>query len=176
MDLRNEAMLMLEKRGAVLETARAVSRILRDNKVPGAVIGGVAVVLHGHVRTTRDVDVLIQQPLDSMRPLLEAHSFEFHPANREFTLEGVPVYLVPQSMVTPQPTEFVEIEQITTLRLPDLISIKLHSGSKNIARAQDIADVVGLIRQHNLAAAFASQIDPPMRNEFRKLVKAVRKS
>jgi predicted nucleotidyltransferase len=52
---------MLEKRGAVLETARRVSHLLRDNKINGAIIGGVAVVLHGHVRTTKDVDVFINE-------------------------------------------------------------------------------------------------------------------
>src|SRR5207253_874843 len=67
MDLRHEALLMLDKRGAVLETARTISRIMRQHHVPGAIIGGVAVVLHGHVRTTKDVDVLVQQPLEQVR-------------------------------------------------------------------------------------------------------------
>ena len=84
------------------------------------------------------------------------------------------MHLVPEEMVTPSPTEFVEIEQITTLRLADLISVKLHSGTKHIARAQDLADVIGLIKQHKLRNQFASLIDRPMRSEFRKLVKAVR--
>jgi len=44
MNLRNEAMLMLEKRGAVMETAVKVSRILKKHDIDGAVIGGVAVV------------------------------------------------------------------------------------------------------------------------------------
>src|SRR3954468_16989039 len=141
MDLRNEAMLMLDKRGAVMETARTISRVLREHKIRGAVIGGVAVVLHGHVRTTKDVDVLIQQPLEPLREILTAEGFDLDSAKREFLLDAVPVHLVPQDMVTPSPTQFIEIEQITTLRLADLISIKLHSGTKNIARAQDLADV-----------------------------------
>ena len=55
MDLRHEAMLMLDNRGAVLETARTISRIMREHGVPGAIIGGVAVVLHGHVRGLKPV-------------------------------------------------------------------------------------------------------------------------
>jgi len=43
MNLRNEAMLMLEKRGAVMETAVKVSRILKKRDIDGAIIGGVAV-------------------------------------------------------------------------------------------------------------------------------------
>jgi hypothetical protein len=70
-NLRHEAMLMLDKRGAVIETAKVIPRLLRDNQIPGAIIGGVAVVLHGHIRTTRGVDELIQQPLKSIRPIME---------------------------------------------------------------------------------------------------------
>lgn len=165
---------MLEKRGGVMETARSLSRLMREKHIRGAVIGGVAVVLHGHIRTTRDVDILVQQPLEDLRPLLESHGLTFDPVKREFTHEGVPVHLVPQEMVRPEPKEFIELEQITTLRLADLISAKLHSGTKNIARAQDLADVIGLIRHNSLTSTFASQVDRPMRGEFRKLAKAVR--
>jgi hypothetical protein len=42
-----------------LETIRAALRWLRSEKVPGVVIGGVAVVLHGYPRFTRDLDVLV---------------------------------------------------------------------------------------------------------------------
>jgi predicted nucleotidyltransferase len=59
--LPDEALLMLEGRGAVLETARHVSRILLAQHVPGAVIGGVSVTLHGHVRATSDVDVYVPE-------------------------------------------------------------------------------------------------------------------
>src|SRR4051812_19759845 len=112
MDLRNEAMLMLEKRGAVMETARAVSRLMRRHQMHGAIIGGVAVVLHGHVRTTKDVDVLVQQPLEQMRATLEQEGFTFDPQRREFSHEGVPVHLVPREMVRPEPKDFVELEEI----------------------------------------------------------------
>ena len=164
---------MLDKRGAVMETARTISRLLRENHIRGAIIGGVAVVLHGYVRTTKDVDVLVQQPLEDLRAVLEREGLRFDASRREFSNEGVPVHLVPQEMVRPEPKHFVELEEITTLRLADLISTKLHTGTKSVTRAQDIADVIGLIRHHKLTATFASQIDRPMRVEFRKLLKAV---
>ena len=164
---------MLEKRGTVLDTARTVSRLLRDHNVKGAVIGGIAVVLHGHVRTTKDVDVLVRQPTEDFSRVLTAAGASFDPARREFTLDGVPIHLVPESMAVPSPGEPIELDGVTTLTLPDLINLKLRSGIKNLARAQDIADVVGLIRHHRLTTAFASQIDKPLRAEFRKLVKAV---
>jgi hypothetical protein len=55
--IREEALLILRGRGAILDTAREVSAVLRAQGIEGGVIGGVAVVLHGHVPTTVDVDV-----------------------------------------------------------------------------------------------------------------------
>ncbi len=174
MNLRDEALLMLDKRGAVMETARAVSRVLRAHKIRGAVIGGVAVVLHGHVRTTKDVDVLVQQPLERFRQILESEGFEFNASEREFMHEGVPVHLVPGDMAVPAPREMVELEGVLTISLVDLINLKLTSGMKNLARAQNIADVVGLIRERALTSALAAKLDQSVRGEFKKLVKAVR--
>src|SRR5688572_10242568 len=117
MNLRREAMLMLEKRGAVLETARKVSRILQEADIAGAVIGGVAVVLHGHVRTTSDVDVFVRGDLESCRaPFVEA-GMRFDAKDREFVFDGVPVHLVSEKMVEPIPQRFTTIEGVTTVRL-----------------------------------------------------------
>lgn len=174
MTLRDEAMLMLEKRGAVLETARKVSQILRDNTVDGAVIGGVAVVLHGYIRTTKDVDVFVRQPLEELRPLLESNQFTFDANRREFEHDGVPVHLVPADMALPAPRETIEREGVLTVSLIDLINLKLTSGLKSLARAQDIADVVGLIRANNLDTSLTPRLDRSVRSEFKKLVKAVR--
>lgn len=156
---------MLEGRGAVLETAARVSRILKDAGIDGAVIGGIAVVLHGHVRTTCDVDVLVRGPVDRCRALFEEVGLD----------DGVPIHLFSEDMVQPSPGRLTEVEGITTLRLSDLISIKLHSGMSNLVRAQDIADVIGLIRAHSLGPGFARYLDRSVRAEFKKLARAVQK-
>ena len=168
-------MLMLDKKGAVLETAVKVSRLFERHHLDAAVIGGVAVVLHGHIRTTRDVDVLVRGPLEACREAFESAGMTFEKAEREFLCDEVPVHLVEQEMVRPVPGRFIDIEQIRTVRLADLISMKLHSGTENILRAQDIADVIGLIRGNKLSAGFARLIDKPVRAEFRKLVAAIGK-
>jgi hypothetical protein len=173
MDLRHEALLMLDKRGAVLETAREISRILKAHGLRGAVIGGVAVVLHGHIRTTKDVDVYAPDP-DAVHDALVAAAFEFDDKLREFNRDGIPVQLVTQDLVDPLPGRSVKIEGVTTVSLVDLINIKLHSGLSTIARAQDIADVIGLIQHHRLSAAFAARIDRRFRADFKKLLKALR--
>jgi hypothetical protein len=175
MNLRNEAMLMLEKRGAVMETAVKVSRILKKQNIDGAIIGGVAVVLHGYVRTTRDVDVAIRGELEACKAAFEDAGLKFDSKKREFDCDGVPVHLVPEEMVRLPQADFVEIEGVTTVRLADLISIKLKSGLSSRARAMDIGDVVGLIRAHSLGTSFAAKLDRTVRKEFKKLVEAVRR-
>src|SRR5207253_783519 len=141
-----EALMMLQGKGAILRAARKVSDILDQS---GAIIGGVAVVLHGHVRTTNDVDVYVNTPNDATGQLKSA-GLKFVAPRREFLCDGVPVHLVTSQEATPPPREFVRIEGIRTISLPDLINLKLQSGTRNITRAQDLADVIGLIRHHKL--------------------------
>lgn len=169
---RDEALLTLNGTGPLLEVAREVSRILSEAGEEGAVIGGVAVVLHGHVRTTMDVDVYAPSA-ERIGDLLKGQGFAFDVERREFRKRGVPVHLVTAAQVKVPPRHFETIDEIQTISLADLISIKLRSGTENIARAQDIADVIGLIRVHTLRSDFAARIDKELRSEFRKLVKAV---
>jgi len=66
------------------------------------------------------------------------------------------------------------VSEITTVMLIDLISMKLRSGSKNLLRAQDLADVIGLTRHHRLTGEFARHLDKTLRPAFRKLVRLIR--
>ena len=67
--------------------------------------------------------------------------------------------------------QMVDIEGITTVTLADLIGMKLRSGSTNLLRAQDLADVIGLMRHHRLTSSFARHLDKSLRPAFRKLVR-----
>lgn len=182
--LQREAWRVLEGDSAILDVARDVSRILRETGIRGAIIGGVAVGLHGHVRATVDVDVFIPRPLEAFAEALRRSGYVFDAAKSEFRRIGalarasrsdnaVPVHLVTNDEIGFVPTEFSEISAITTVSLHDLINMKLHSGTRSVLRAQDIADVIALIRVHRLTSAFATRIEKSQRPEFRKLVKAV---
>jgi len=46
---------------AVLETLRQLWMVLQQNKVPAAVVGGLALAAWKHPRTTLDVDVLLPE-------------------------------------------------------------------------------------------------------------------
>lgn len=171
--LREEGLRILQGQGAILEIAREVSALMRAEGIDGAIIGGVAVVLHGHVRTTIDVDVFVPEPLESLSTLLQDNGFAWDPDRREFVKQGIAVHLVKLDQIKSPPKQLEEIEQITTVSLADLINMKLRSGSSNILRAQDLADVIGLIRHHHLSAEFVPRIDKNLRTEYRRLVEAV---
>ena len=174
-NLLDEALLILDKRGAVLDLAREVSRLMRNAGLPGVVIGGIAVVLHGHLRTTKDVDIFVNPPLKPLADLLTKNGFSFDRAERAFVKHGVPVHIVSPEQVGSVPKERVEIEGVTTVTLPDLIAMKLRSGSSNLLRAQDLADVIGLIRHHRLTGEFARHLDKTLRAPFRKLVRLIQR-
>ena len=172
-NLREEALLLLDKRGSILDIAREVSQLMRNAGVSGVVIGGVAVVLHGHVRTTKDVDIFTSFELEPLANLLTANGFLFEKAERAFVKHGIAVHLVQPEHIQTPPTEPVEIDGITTVSLVDLINIKLRSGSENLLRAQDLADVIGLIRHHRLTNDFAKHIEKFLPSAFRKLVRMI---
>ncbi len=165
---------MLEGRGAILDVARAVSHVLIDGDVQGAVIGGVAVTLHGHVRTTSDVDVYIPDPLATFADQLTAAGFDFDANRREFSLAGVPVRLVTAAQAQPTPTNWANIDDIRTVSLADLINLKLRSGIRSVLRAQDLADVINLIRANGLDGRFTARIAKPLRDDYQRLARAVR--
>lgn len=157
----------------ILDVARDVSRVIRELGLPCAVIGGVAVVLHGHVRTTLDVDVYAADGEGLAAALREA-GYAWDAQAMQFVCEGVPVQLVRQPHVPAPPKAYEDIDGIRTVSLADLINIKLRSGLETVLRAQDLADVIGLIRRRQLTGAFTPRIDKDLRSEFRRLLKAVR--
>lgn len=165
---------MLEGRGAVLDAARAASRVLAESGIAGGVIGGVAVMLHGHVRATSDVDIYVPEPLAAFAERLTAAGFEFRPTERQFAYHGVPVQLVSAAHASPVPTHFVTLEDVRTVSLADLINLKLRSGTRSPLRARDLGDVVDLIRANGLDGRFTPRVAKPLRDEFRRLARMVR--
>ena len=174
-NLRDEALLLLDKRGKVLDIAREVSRLMRTAGIPGVVIGGIAVVLHGHVRTTKDVDIFLSPPLEPLADLLVHHGFRFDREDKAFIKHGVPVHLVLPEQAGALIAAPIEIDGVLTAPLVDLIEMKLRTGSTDLLRAQDLADVIGLIRHHRLTSAFARRLEKSLRPAFRQLVRLIRR-
>jgi hypothetical protein len=169
----DEALMTLHGAGPVLDIAREISAILRDQRIHGAIVGGVAVGLHNHLRTTVDVDVFVSGDVRQLGSALEARGFSFDAANRQWTKSDVPVHAVTLAQLETAPQRIEEINGILTVSLADLITMKLRSGTRDMLRAQDLADVIGLIRANRLTSAFAPHIESSLRSEFRKLVDAI---
>lgn len=81
--------------------------------------------------------------------------------------------LVTPDRAGPVPVARKESDGITTVTLPRLINMKLRTGSKNLLRAQDMADVIGLIRHHWLDGDFTRHIDRDPRLEYCRLIHAL---
>jgi hypothetical protein len=122
----------------VLVDAVETSRHLTELGVPHALIGGLAVGLHGHPRATRDVDYLVgHEAFERTEPLL---------GYREELKELVRVGRVDLVGIPPDHPELVEHlalpeeGEIPVLPVTALVLMKLSAG-----RPQDLADVSALI-------------------------------
>jgi hypothetical protein len=167
-----ETMLTLENRGPVLETARQVSCVMDHADVIGAIIGGVAVVLHGHVRTTIDVDVFTDDPR-RLGSALRSAGYSYNAGRKQFKKDTVPVHLATLKKLCFMPRRIEMIDGIRTVSLADLVGMKLRSGLADVLRAQDLADVINLIHARRLKADFAANLEEDVRGEFRKLVQTI---
>jgi hypothetical protein len=153
----SEALLLLQGRGMILDVARAVSTWLREEGIDGRIVGGLAVVLHGYVRTTLDVEIHTKEP-DRVADVLVRHGATLDAQRREFLLDGIPVHLVLPEQTGPLRHPDEEIDGIRTVALGDLITLKLRSGTRSVRRTRDLADAIELIQRLMLTKTFASRL------------------
>jgi len=177
-----------EQKSAVHEALRGISQRLDSLKIPYAIVGGMALFLHGFRRFTEDVDVLvtadglaaIQQQLVGLgyvplfsgsRNLRDAA----HGVRIEFLVAGgFPGDGKPKPVAFPDPAATaVEIQGIRCLSLEKLIEIKLASGMTSPGRLRDLADVQELIRHLDLGREIAEKLDPSVRDKFVELWRGV---
>ena len=186
-----EAAKFFMRTDPVFESLRAITTKLHDLGIPYAVLGGMALVAHGYLRTTEDIDILVSpSSLDAIhrsfvglgyRPLFEG-SKNLRDANTgvriEFVLAGqFPGDGKPKPIAFPEPADVsVEIDGIRYVGLPKLIELKLASGMTNPGRLRDLADVQELIRVLKLPVNYTNQLNSFVRDEFLKLASAVNQS
>lgn len=175
---------MLENH-SLWDVATQCHQALSENKIPYAVIGEVAVCLHGYQRNTVDLDLLIRaddQPL--VRETLEAISFTWDSVRAEFSTPAnvaVQFLLAGQragknsTVRLPDPAAsdvWREIEGLPVLTLAKLIESKIACGEGNLRRThKDFADVVELIATNKLDGSFARNLDKSIRPAYRELVR-----
>lgn len=178
---------MLENQ-TLWEAAARVHDLLADKGIAHAVVGGVAVCLHGYRRNTVDLDLLVRAgDSGAIRAALEADGIVWDEAESQFnTASGVAVQFVlagtsegpRQPAVFPDPADvrhIAEIEGLPVLSLAALIQAKLACGLGNVRRThKDFADVVELVAIHGLDKSFARFLHKSVRPEFRELVRRVK--
>ena len=170
------------------ELAERVHRLLASKGISHAIVGGVAVCLHGYRRNTVDLDLLVA-PADAaaLRSALEAEGIQWHAAKKEFRSSAelaIQCVLAGESQGRGQETIFpspadpkhvTTIEGLPVLSLASLIQSKIACGVGNLRRThRDFADVVELIDVHQLDGSFARFLHKSVRKEFRVLVRHAR--
>lgn len=136
----------------------AVRKLLDEARAPFKLVGGLAVIHHGYVRATEDIDVLIDgAALGAVDALLDAHGFVREARDRlRHLVTNVRVDLLIGGSPMPRPgSPTYPMPQVTAgaaddpavIALAPLCALKLHA-----RRYQDLADVVALLKRADDAA------------------------
>jgi hypothetical protein len=166
------------------QVAQQCHAVLGQSEIPYAVVGGVAVCLHGYQRNTVGLDLLVRgEDADATRAAMADAGFIWSKKAKEFqSRAGIPVqFLIAgepagrnSEVKFPDPSErrtTVAIEGLPIVSLARLIELKLACGEGNLRRThKDLADVVELIAIHGLSRAFARHLHKSVRKTFRELV------
>lgn len=173
------------QRGKLFQTLQKLSQSLDRADIDYAVVGGIAMVFHGYVRATQDIDVLVTpEGLEAFQQELVGRGFipAFSGAKRMFrdAETGVAIeFLVsgefpgdgrPKAISFPNPTgAAIEQDGVQIIQLNSLIELKLASGMSGSDRLKDLADVQELIRALNLPRSLSGEFDQSVQTRFLEL-------
>jgi hypothetical protein len=144
-----------------------------------AFIGAVAVIEHGYVRMTEDIDILVAKedkeklqeiPIGFMRRLTDKSFRLYDPTAKveiiysgEISGDGV------HGIKFPHPNDIsVDKNGLKFISLPKLIEFKLSSGIYS-KRYRDFGDVQGLILNNDLTAGFGDSFRDDLMQKYREL-------
>jgi len=180
------------KTDPVHQTLFNLARRLDQEKIDYALIGGMALNLHGYERMTVDVDLLLTKDgLERFHSALAGLGYvpAFAGAKKHFkdTASSVKIEIItageypgdglPKEVVFPEPAQVSEdIDGIKVVRLDTLIELKLASGLSAPHRIRDLADVQQLIELLNLPEDLASRLKPSVRDEYARLWNATQEA
>lgn len=173
------------KRGPVHRTLERIAQKLDDEQIPYAVLGGMAMVAHGYIRPTDDVDLLTTPDgLEKVRARLVGRGYlpAFRGARKTFrdTDTGVKVEFIttgeypgdgkPKPVRFPDPAQSsIEMDGRSVITLPKLIELKLASGLSAPHRMRDLSDVQDLIVALKLPRSLADTLDASVRDEYLRI-------
>ncbi len=183
--LLKEASQFYMSRGSVYDTLRRLTLRLDQEKIPYALIGGLALAAHGFVRMTQDVDILMTaEGLAAFRERCVGRGYTpaFSGAQKTFrdTETRVRIEIIttgefpgdgkPKPVAFPDPlAASVEREGLRIVTVEKLIELKLASGMSAAHRLRDLADVQDLIGTLSLPLDLAERLDPSVQETYRQL-------
>jgi hypothetical protein len=168
--------MFFQKRSPVHQTTRRLARLLEKARIPYAIVGGMAVNLHGAERTTRDVDVLLTEDgferfqhefVGAVFDRVPGRSRRFQDRKNSVTVDILrtgrfPGTGKPGPIAFPDPADVsVVIEKARVVNLPQLVQLKLAG-----RRHSDFGDVVYLIRTHDLDESFVDKLHASVRRDY----------
>ena len=183
-----EGGMFFQSESEVQKSLRRITARLTDLGVDYAVVGGMALFIHGLRRFTEDVDILVTpQGLRQAHESLEGTGYRppfANSKNLRDTENGVRIeFLVtgeypgdgkPKPVAFPEPRlAAIEREGIRLLDLPVLIELKLASGMTGAGRLKDLADVQELIKLLALSQTYGEQLAPYVQAQFDELWRSV---
>jgi hypothetical protein len=171
-----EISMFFEGTDRVHQTMRSVAKTFEQHRIAYAILGGMAVNAHRHVRTTGDVDFLVRtEALPAIRELAAQGVFTavagrprrfIDPATRihfDVLITGAfPGNGRPGPIAFPDPTSVSELRNdLPVVNLKTLVELKLAA-----RRYQDFADVVNLIRANALDESLLPQLHESVHKDF----------
>lgn len=175
----------------LLDTARRLHACFSLHGIPYVIIGGLAVVRNGAVRTTVDVDVLLEkQDRERARAALgkdfttgvDSAADRRNRVEVDFLYSGDDWGMV---IALPAPAEhsvfdsalganFMDLRGILELKTAVYLHKKAEDGIE--LAAKDLADVVALIRANYLSVddQLLGSLEPTLRKELRRILRRVR--
>lgn len=177
--------MFFQGRDPVHASLRRLVKHLDKAQIPYAIMGGMAVKAHKHVRMTDDLDVLLTpEGFAELRKRLVPKKYQGLPGRPRRLVDqtnGVTVdclltghfpgsgQLGPISF--PDPTQVSEtIDNVKVIDLPTLIQLKLAA-----RRYQDLADVVSLIRANQLDESFQGKLHPAVHRDYIECLEEMRR-
>lgn len=163
-------------RGEVRRTLARFAVRLDEAGIPYAVVGAMALNIHGHERVTTDIDVVVTaEARRRIHELLDGNGFlpPFEKSrNLRDTINGVKIDLILAGDFpgdgNPKPVQFPDpsVEPVVVrngvryVTAEKLVELKLASGISHQLRYRDLGDVVSLIDSARLPREFGDKLNP----------------
>lgn len=179
-----EGGMFFQGESEVQKSLRRITTRLNDLGIDYAVVGGMALFLHGFRRFTEDVDTLVtREGLQRLHEALEGSGYRPPSAgskNLRDTENGVRIkFLVageypgdgkPKPVAFPEPTSaVVEQDGVRMLNPAALMELKIASGMTGKGRTKDLGDAEQLIMLLNLPQDFAERLSPYVWEKYDEL-------